>query len=110
MIHADEDCEGLERVQLNDYDDYLLDALDEDVDETMDWESSSNIKVEDADKIKKERCRLINVKHAQRRDHAVKTNQQGSHTLHDFSTGDLHAIINAGRDAHNVIIARQQER
>jgi hypothetical protein len=31
MIHADEDCEGLERVQLDDYDDYLLDPLDEDV-------------------------------------------------------------------------------
>jgi hypothetical protein len=37
-------------------------------------------------------------------------NQQGSGNLHDSSTGDLHAIINASRDAHNVIIARQQER
>jgi hypothetical protein len=32
MIHADEDCEGLEQVQLDNYDDYLLDPLDEDVD------------------------------------------------------------------------------
>jgi hypothetical protein len=35
MIHAGEDCEGLEQVQLDDYDDYLLDSLDEDVDVTM---------------------------------------------------------------------------
>jgi hypothetical protein len=75
MIHADEDCEGLERVQLDDYDEYLLDPLEDDVDETMDSESSSNIKVEDADKIKKERRRLINAKRAQRRHCAVKTNQ-----------------------------------
>jgi hypothetical protein len=47
MIHAGEDCEGLEQVQLDDYDDYLLDPLDEDVDVTMDKESSSNIKVDD---------------------------------------------------------------
>jgi hypothetical protein len=86
MIHADEDCEGLERVQLDDYDDYLLDPLDDDVDETMDRESSSNIKGEDADKIKKEHRRLINAKRAQRRHRAVKTNQQGSRNFHDFST------------------------
>jgi hypothetical protein len=51
MIHADEDCEGLERVQLDDYDDYLLDPLDEDVDETMDSESSTNNKAENVDDI-----------------------------------------------------------
>jgi hypothetical protein len=27
MIHAGEDCEGLERIQLDDYDDYLVDPL-----------------------------------------------------------------------------------
>jgi hypothetical protein len=110
MIHADEDCEGLEQVQLDDYDDYLLDPLDDDMDETMDRESSSNIKVENEDKIKKEHRRLINTKRTQRRHRAVKTNQQGSHNLHDFSTSDLRAIINAGLDAHNVIIFRRQER
>jgi hypothetical protein len=110
MIHADENREGLERVQLNDYDDYLLDPLDEDVDVTMDSESSSNIKVEAAYNIKKERRRLINAKRAQRRLRAVKTNQQGSGNLRDCSTGNLHAIINAGRDARNIIIAKQQER
>jgi hypothetical protein len=52
MIHVDEDCEGLERVQLDDYNDYLLDPLDEDVDVTMDSEPSSNIKVADTDNIK----------------------------------------------------------
>jgi hypothetical protein len=108
-IHADEDCEGLERVQLDDYNDYLLDPLDEDVDVLRDSESSANIKVEDADNIKKEQRRLINVKHAQRRHRAVKTNEQGSGNLHDYSTNDLRAIINAGRDTRNVIIARQQE-
>jgi hypothetical protein len=64
MIHADEDCEGLERVQLDDYNDYLLDPLDEDMDVTMDRKSSSNIKVDDADDIQKECRRLINVKRA----------------------------------------------
>jgi hypothetical protein len=110
MIHADEDCEGLERVQLDNCYDYLLDPLDDNVDETMDRESSSNIKVEVVDKIKKERCRLINAKRAQRRQYAVKTNQQGNRNIHDFSTGDLRAIINAGWDACNIIIDRQQER
>jgi hypothetical protein len=63
MIHVDEDCEGLEREQLDDYDDYLLDPLDEDVDVTMDSKSSANIKAEDADDIQKEHHRLINAKH-----------------------------------------------
>jgi hypothetical protein len=51
MIHANEDCEGLERIQLDNYDDYLLDPLDDDVEETMDSESSTNIKEKDADGI-----------------------------------------------------------
>jgi hypothetical protein len=110
MIHADEDCEGLERVQLYDYDDYLLDPLDEDVDVTMDREFSSNIKVDDADDIQKECRRLINAKRAQCRRRAIKTNQQGSGNLHDSSMGDLRAIINASREARNVITARRQER
>jgi hypothetical protein len=75
----------------------------------MDCESSSNIKVEDADDIQKECLRLINAKRAQRRHRAVETNQQGSGNLHDSSTGGLCAIINAGRDARNVLTARQQE-
>jgi hypothetical protein len=89
MIHTDEDCEGLEQVQLDDYDDYILDPLDEEVDVTMD------------------RHMLINVKRTQCKHHAVKRNQQGSRNLHNFSTGDLRAIINAGRDARNIIIARR---
>jgi hypothetical protein len=32
MIHVGKDCEALERVQLDDQDDYLVDPLDEDVD------------------------------------------------------------------------------
>jgi hypothetical protein len=50
MIHIDEDFEGLERVQLDGYHDYLLDPLD-DVDVTMDSVSPANIKVGDADDI-----------------------------------------------------------
>jgi hypothetical protein len=106
MIQADENYEGLERVQLDDYNDYLLDPLDGDVDATMDSESPANIEVENADDIRKERRRLINAKRAQCRHHAVETNQQGSGNLHDSSTGDLHAIINAGHDARNIIIAK----
>jgi hypothetical protein len=62
MIHTDEDCDRLERVQL---DDYLLDPLDEDVDAIMDSVSPASIKAEDADDIQKERRRLINVKRTQ---------------------------------------------
>jgi hypothetical protein len=51
MIHADEDCEGLEWVQLDDYDNYLLDPLEKDVDATMDSVSPASIKAEDADDI-----------------------------------------------------------
>jgi hypothetical protein len=64
VTHADEDCKGLERVQLDDYDNYLIDQLDEDVDVTMDSESPDNIKLEDAQEIQKEHHRLINAKHA----------------------------------------------
>jgi hypothetical protein len=80
---------GLGRVQLDDYDDYLLDPLNEDVDGTMDSESPANIKVEDADDIQKECHRLINAKRTQRRHRAVDTIQQGSGNLHNSSTGDL---------------------
>jgi hypothetical protein len=69
MIHADEDCEGLERVQLDDYDDYLLDPLDENKDATMDSEFPDNIKVEDTE------CRrLINAKRVKGRQHTVEMN------------------------------------
>jgi hypothetical protein len=109
MIHADEDCEGLEWVHLYDYNDYLLDPLDEDIDATMHSVSLASIMAEDTDDIQKQHHRLINAKRAQHRHRVVETNQQGSGNLHDSSTGDLRAIINAGRDARNVIIAKQQE-
>jgi hypothetical protein len=86
MIHADKDYEGLERVQLDNYDDYLVDPLEEDVDVTMDSESPHNIKVEDADDIQKERRTLINAKRTKRRHRVVEMNQQGSGNLHDSST------------------------
>jgi hypothetical protein len=74
MIYVDKDYEGLERVQLDDCDDYLLDPLDEDMDATMDSESLTSIKVEDVDDIQKERHKIINAKCAQCRHRAVKTN------------------------------------
>jgi hypothetical protein len=95
--NANEDYEGLERIQLDDYDDYHLDPLDKDVDATMGIEFLDNIKVEDVDDIQKERRKLINVKHAKCRHRVVKMNQQGSGNLY------------ASRDARNVIIAKQQE-
>jgi hypothetical protein len=107
MIHTGEDCEGLEWVQLDDYNDYLLDPLDEDVHVTMGIEFLDNIKVEDAEDIQKEHHKLINVKRAECRHRAVETNQQGSGNLYDSFTSDLHTIINASRDARNVIITRQ---
>jgi hypothetical protein len=107
MIHAGEDCEGLEWVQLDDYDDYLVDPLNKDVDSTMDSEFLDNIEVEDADDIQKERRRLINAKCAKRGHRTVKMNQQGSGNLHDSSTGDFRTIINFALDARSVIIARQ---
>jgi hypothetical protein len=109
MIHTGEDCEGLEGVQLDDYDHYLLDRLDEDVDITMSVEFPNNIKIEDADDIQKECCKLINAKRAERRHRAFEMNQRVGGNLYDSSTGDLCTIINTGRDARNVIIARQQE-
>jgi hypothetical protein len=109
MIHAGEDCEGLEWVQLDDYDDYLFDPLYKDVDVTMGVEFPDNIKIEDADDIHNERHKLINAKHAERRHREVETNQRGKGNLYDSSTGNLCTIINVGRDACNVIIARQQE-
>jgi hypothetical protein len=109
-IHAGEDCEGLERAHLDDYGDYLLDLLDEDVDITMGIEFPDSIKIEDADDIQKERCKLINAKRAERKRRVVEMNQQRSGNLYDSSTGDLRTIINIGRDARNIIIARQHER
>jgi hypothetical protein len=110
MIHTGENCEGLEQVQLDDYDDYLLDPLGEDMDATMGIKFPDNIKVEDADGIQKECRRLINAKRAQRRHRTVETNQQGSSNFYESFTGDLRTIFNAGQDARNVIIARRQER
>jgi hypothetical protein len=67
MIHASKDYEGLERVQLDDYGDYLLDPLDEGVDVTMSIELPDNIKIEDVDNIQKEHCKPINTKRTERR-------------------------------------------
>jgi hypothetical protein len=74
MVHTGEDCEGLKRVQLDDYNDYLLDPLDKDVDVTMDSEFPDNIKVEDADDMQKKHRRLINVKRTKHRHCAVEMN------------------------------------
>jgi hypothetical protein len=80
IIHAVQDCEGVERVQLDNYDDYLLDQLNKDVDVTMDSEFPDVIKIEDVDDIQKERRKLISAKRAKRRHRTVETNQQGAAT------------------------------
>jgi hypothetical protein len=77
MIHTGEDCEGIERVQLDNYHDYLLDPFDEDVDVTMGIEFPENIKIEDADDIHKEHRKLINAKRAERKHRVIETNQPG---------------------------------
>jgi hypothetical protein len=82
MIHTGEDCEGVERVQLDDYDDYLLDPLDEDLDTTMGIEFPENIKIEDAVDRQKECSKLINAKHAEHKHRTVETNQRGSGNLY----------------------------
>jgi hypothetical protein len=110
MIHTGEDCEGVEQVQLDNYNDYLLAPLNEDADVTMGIEFPDNINIEDAGDIQKERHKLINAKRAKHRHRVVKMNQQGSGNIYNSSMSDLRTIINVGRDARNVIIARQQKR
>jgi hypothetical protein len=94
MIHASEDCEGLERVQLDDYDDYLLDPLDEDVNVTMDSEFPNNIKVENAYDIQKEH----------------RNDTVGDRQPLQFLHGRPPHYHQRWPGALNVIIARQQER
>jgi inosine-uridine nucleoside N-ribohydrolase len=76
----------------------------------MSFNVTNSIKVEDEDDVQKERRKLRNTKRAERRHRVVEQHQRGQGNLYDCSTRDLCTVINAGRDACNIIIARQQER
>jgi hypothetical protein len=111
MIHANKDGKGLERVQLDDYgDDYISNLLDQGMNVTMSFDCPNTIKIQDANDVQKERSKIINAKHAKCRHCMVKIHQPGQSNLFDCSTSDLRTVINAGRDARNVIIAKRQER
>jgi hypothetical protein len=108
MIHANEDGEGLERVQLDDYnDDYISDLLDQGMDVTMSFDFPNTMKIEDADDVQKERCKIINAKRVECKHGMVEMHQPRQSNLFNCSTGDLRAVINVGQNARNVIIARR---
>jgi hypothetical protein len=109
------EADGSDCVQLDDYylddDDYISDApATPNRDTRRPPEFALNTvdtaKKENKDSVRNERCRLRNTKHAERRHRIVEQRQQGQGNLYDL-TSDLRTIINAGRDARNVIIVRQ---
>jgi hypothetical protein len=104
MIHSGKDCEGLEWVELDDYDNHLVDPLDKDVDITMDSEFPDNIKVEGADDIQKN---AVGSSMRSAPNAGIVRSRQTRSIINDSSMGDLCTIINTGRDARNVITARQ---
>lgn len=110
MIRTGMDSETLERVQLDDYDDYLLDDINKGIDVTMTIETPEDAKTVAPDDAPKEYHKLANAKRTKHRRRTHHMDQQGEGNLHDSSTGNLRTIINIGRDACNVIITRQKER
>jgi hypothetical protein len=114
--------EGSEHLQLDDYyidDDYISDTPEQDTDTTMKFDNpelpdhvhdtEDIVKMEDEDDIQKERCRFRNAKCVERKQRTLERQQHQPGNLYDFSTTDLRNIINICRDAHNIIITRQQE-
>jgi hypothetical protein len=90
MIHVNKGSEGLEHVQLDDYDDdYISDSLDQSVNVTMSFDVTNTIKIEDGDGAQKEHHKLRNAKHAERKHHIVEQHQQGQGNLYDSSMSDL---------------------
>lgn len=110
MFRTGVDSETLECVQLDDYVDYLLDDITEGIEVTMMIETPEDTKTEDPNDARKEYRKLTNAKRAERRQCMCQMDQLGGGNLHDSSIGDLRTIINVGRDARNVIIARLKER
>jgi hypothetical protein len=124
MIHVDKGNEGSEYVQFDDYyinnDDYISDTPGQDSDAVGAFAHHDlpihalNIlgttKIEDEDNIQKERHNIRNAKRAACRRRVSEQHQHQPANLYDCPTSDLRTIINAGQDARNVIIARQEER
>ena len=116
MIHQAND-EDLEQVQLDDYND------DDDHKATMPNDANSaelsgqaqdtmeTMKSEVEDDAQKQRRKFNNARHAERRQRVTQQQQRRyQSTNHSyFPTTELRNIINISRDAHNIIISRQQE-
>jgi hypothetical protein len=123
MIHIDKDSEGLEYIQLDDYyindDDYISDTPSPDLDAAEAFahhdlhihalDTMGTTKIEDKDNVQKERHKLRSAKRAACRQRILGQQQHQPSNLYDCSTSDLCTIINAGWDARNAIIARQQK-
>jgi hypothetical protein len=124
MIHVDKDSEGSEYVQLDGYyindDDYISDTPGPDLDVAGAFahhelpvhalDTMGTTKIEDEDDVQKEPHKLRNAKRATCRQRVPEQHQHQHGNLYVCSTSDLRTIINAGRDARNVVITRQQER
>jgi hypothetical protein len=124
MIHIKKDNEGSEYIQLDDYyinDDYFIsNTPGPDLDAAVAFahhdlpvhalDTVGTTKIKDEDDIQKEWHKLRNAKHAACRRHVPIQHQHQPGNLYNCSTSNLRIIINVGWDAHNVIIARQQER
>jgi hypothetical protein len=113
------DDEGLEHIQFDDYridndDGYFSDTPVQNTDTTMSFyihgspehalDATDTMKITAKDDVQREHRRLRNAKHAKRSHCTLEQHQPDN--LYDFSTIDLRNIINAGRDARSVIIAR----
>lgn len=72
-------------------------------------DTAKTMRIEDEDESQRERHRLKNTKRAKCRERP-SVQQQQPDDLYNFSSTDLHNIINVDRDTRNIIIAKQQER
>lgn len=103
---------------MNDYyidnNDYFPDAADQFANDTFNnnelpdyvQDITDAAKVEDEDNAQMQHSRFKKAKRVEQRQST--TQQYQSDNLYDFSTTDLHNIINIGRDARNIIITRIQ--
>ena len=122
MIHQAND-EDLEQVQLDDYndDDYFFDDDDHKAttsntanstelsDQAQD--TTETMKSEAEDDAQKQCRKFKNARRAEQRQRVTQQHQRRyQSTNHSyFPTTELRNIINISRDAHNIIISRQQE-
>jgi hypothetical protein len=116
--------EVLEHVQLDDYnindDDNISDTADSNPDAEGAFahhelpvhalHTMCTVKIKDEDDVQKERRKYRNAKRAARTQRIPEQHQHQPGNFYDFSTMDPRNFINVDRDAHNVVITRQQER